>query len=154
MENFNDERAPNALLDRKLLEMIAHAAAGEAAAVEYYNRLSGMLIAADDKKTVHNIALDEAKHLRLFEELYFNLSGLRMPPLEPSEAKPSHNRQPEGSFPAIFEERLHDELGDVEFYRQIYFALANLEYRDILFEAITDELRHAQLMGLLYSKYR
>lgn len=138
------------LMDRKLLEMISHAAAGEAASMEFYKRLSEMLIAAEDKKTVRDIALDEAKHHRLFEELYCSLAGVRMPPPTPSD----ESTTPTGTFPAIFEGQMHDELSDVEFYRQIYFALSNLEYRDILFEIITDELRHAQFMGQLYAKYR
>ncbi|MCL2702688.1 MAG: ferritin-like domain-containing protein [Defluviitaleaceae bacterium] len=148
-ENAYHESHKPGLLDRKLLEMIAHAADGETAAVKYYTRLSDMLEGAD-KKTVHNIALDEAKHRRLYEELYFNIAGTRMlPPHTPPEPV-----EPKGSLHEIFEERLHDELSDVEFYRQIYQALLNLDYRDILFEIITDELRHANLMSQLYAKYK
>ena len=141
----------NNLLDRKLLEMLVHAAAGEAAAMEFYKNLSEMLVAEDDRKLVRDIALDEAKHRRLFEELFTSLSGERMPPLPQLQDEPT---TPTGSFPSIFEDRIKDELRDVEFYRQIYFALVNLDYRDILFEIITDELRHAHFMTYLYAKYR
>jgi rubrerythrin len=149
MENYEyiNEHKPS-LLDRKLLEMIAHAAAGEAAATRYYARLSDMLDGRD-KKTVHDMALDEAKHRHLFEELYANIAGVRMPPAESTEPT-----EPQGHLPEIFEERLYDELGDAEFYRQIYFALINMDYRDVMFEIITDEMRHATLMSHLYSKYK
>ena len=143
---------PPGLLEKKLLEMITHAAAGEAAAREYYMRLSDMLISSCDKRTVYDIALDETKHYRLFDELYLALCGERMP--KPNMHDLPESTIPGGNLPAIFEERLHDELHDVEFYRQIYFALNNVEFRDILFEIITDELRHAHLMNLLYAKYK
>jgi rubrerythrin len=150
MENIEcmNDRKPS-LLDRKILEMIAYAAEGEAAAVKYYTRLSEML-SGQDKKTVHNIALDEAKHRRLFEELYTAISGARLPYGGNSHEKP----EPAEFSAEIFEERLYDELGDAEFYRQIYFALVNMDYRDILFEIMTDEMRHAQLMTFLHAKYK
>jgi len=147
-EYVNDHKP--SLLDRKLLEMIVHAAEGEAAATKYYSRLSQMMTDEKDRKTVHDIALDEAKHRRLFDELYYNISGARIPPFEHF----NEPTEPAGTFLEIFEERLYDELHDAEFYRQIYFALINMDYRDVLFEIITDEKRHAQLMSFLYAKYK
>ena len=148
----NEIRKPGPLLDRKLLEMLIQAAAGEAAAANFYKDLSFKINNEADRKIVYDTSLDEVKHRRMFEELYHSLSGTHMPPyeaVEPGAADHAHS-----SLPDIFADRIKDELADVEFYRQIMFALHTMEFRDILFEIITDEMRHAQLFNYLYAKYK
>ncbi|MCL2406416.1 MAG: hypothetical protein FWC95_00660 [Defluviitaleaceae bacterium] len=136
------------LQERKLLEMIIHAATDEAAATRFYTRLSERLT-GEDRKTVHNIALDEAKHRRLFEDLYFRIAHRQMPAIETDKEEPL----PE-NLPDIFEDRIYDENADIEFYRNIYFTLINMDYRDVMFEIMSDESRHASLLNLLYAKYK
>lgn len=52
-----------------------------------------------------------------------------------------------------FSNALFGELSAVEFYRKLYFAFLNPELRDALFEIITDEQGHAQILNYMYSKY-
>jgi len=139
------------LVNRKLHDMILHAIDGESDAIKYYSQLAEAMsrggAAAEDVKTVQDIVLDEAKHRRLFEELYQAISGAPPAPrTTPPEAGPGADMREN------FKHSLRDELGDAEFYRGIYFALQTQEQRDILFEIMTDEMRHAQLMSMFFAQ--
>ena len=139
------------LMERKMLEMLHQGFHIETISSKSYKQLCDAVIAEDDKKIIKDIMLDTVKHRKCFEELFYNFCGAR--PAGPPEQQPRHHFRSK-TLPQIFEERMLEELLNVEFYRHIYFALANLEYRDTLFEIITDKLRHSQLLNYLYAKYR
>jgi rubrerythrin len=44
---------------------------------------------------------------------------------------------------------LDDELSDAKLYRTLYFAMTKPEYKNTLFEIMTDELMHADMLGMM-----
>ena len=57
------------------------------------------------------------------------------------------------SFRELLTESLFEELDSVEFYRDIMSNVETPSVREILFEIITDEQSHAQIINYLLFKY-
>ena len=57
------------------------------------------------------------------------------------------------SLRELLSESLFEELDSVEFYRDIMSNVETPSVREILFEIITDEQSHAQIINYLLFKY-
>ena len=127
-------------------EMIIDAINDETGDYKKYTALASMIDNADDSETVKSMSYDEFKHKRLFEEIYYSLTGLTAP-----EAKEAAEEVYEDITEALTES-LFEELEAVEMYREIMAAMENEAVKNMLFEIITDEQAHADLINYLLSK--
>lgn len=141
-------QTPNSPTANKyLLDMIKEAIKDEQTDADYYGNLSEKVTEKDDKETLNKIKMDEIKHNKMFNDIYYQLTGERVE-TTPESVVIGDNLCEE------FESSMFNELEAVEFYRKLLFAFLNLEIRDTLFEIITDEQAHAQKLNYLYCKYK
>jgi rubrerythrin len=128
------------------LQLIRQAVAGEREDEMFYDYLLNTAPSEEDKNIIRGIRDDEKKHFGLFRQIYYELTGQMIPPPPKTEfTKPK-------SYCMGLKRALKGELGAVEKYRKILFALQERRQINILTEIITDELRHGNLYNLLYSK--
>ncbi len=132
-----------------ILKMLIEAIKDEIKDAHYYDEIAKTLTDEDDSKIFHKMHHDEDKHRKIFSEIFEMLTG-EEPSLE--EIQPDYKQVSE-NMPENFAQSIFDELSAVEFYRKLYFAFLNTEIRDSLFEIITDEQGHAQILNYMYSKY-
>lgn len=128
------------------LQLIRTAVEGEKGDQLFYEALIQQAPTQQDRDIITSIRNDEMKHNQLFRQLYHQLTGQDIPP---SKEEPVHT-------PASYREGLQQaffgELKAVEKYRTIRQGLTSTYHRDILFEIITDEQKHADLYLYLLNK--
>ena len=112
----------------------------------YYQALSEAMPDSVDGEIVKSMSLDEYKHKRIFEEIYTALTG-EQPTISVVETETDFS-----DIPAVLVNRLFDELESVEMYRDIMSAFEDNAIRDMLFEIITDEQAHADILNYLIHK--
>ena len=128
------------------LQLIREAVAGEREDELFYDYLLSVAPSEEDKNIIRGIRNDERKHFGLFRQIYCELTGKTVPiPQKEEFTKPA-------SYCQGLKKALQGELGAVERYRKILFALQDRRQINMLTEIITDELRHGNLYNLLYSK--
>lgn len=130
------------------LQLIREAVAGEREDALFYDYLISVAPSEEDKNIIRSIRDDERKHFRLFRQVYYELTGQSIPPGQDTEfERPA-------SYCAGIEKALFGELGAVERYRRILFALQDRRQINMLTEIITDEIKHAGKYNFLYSRNR
>ncbi len=120
---------------RKFIMDLQMAINGEVKAAEFYTRLMEIAPNEEAKMFIRLARDDELKHYRMFYQLYVSLTG----------------QQPVVQKPVIrvttycegLKTALKDELEAAELYRDMYLSTTNMRVRDIMFEAMTDEMEHA-----------
>lgn len=112
----------------------------------YYQALSEAMPDSVDGEIVKSMSLDEYKHKRIFEEICTALTG-EQPTISVVETETDFS-----DIPAVLVNRLFDELESVEMYRDIMSAFEDNAIRDMLFEIITDEQSHADILNYLIHK--
>jgi len=128
------------------LELIREAVAGEVEDEKFYDYLIGLAPTEEDQEIIRSIRDDERKHFALFRQLYYELTGMMLPP--PQEGV----FMPPATYCMGLKHALRGELAAVQKYRKILFAMQSRRHINMMTEIITDELRHADLYNLLYSK--
>jgi rubrerythrin len=158
-ERMNRDAAPAVqkqnlgIHDKKLMEMIGTALMMSEDNAKVYKNLQSSLSSEDDMATARGITLDNVKHCRQLSDIMRSMTGNPSePPKTPAPQMPDRSAAAI-TLPGFFEERFHKEFTGVELFRQIYFALIDLEFRDILYEIITDKQRHAACMLMMHSKH-
>ena len=131
-----------------ILELIKDAIKDEMIDNKYYSDLANTVRDIDDKKILEQMSLDEKKHLEMFNDIYKKLTDKTFTP-ENVEYKKVSPELTENLTKSIA-----GELGGVEAYRPILFALENPQLKNYLTEIITDEQNHAARLNYMYSKYR
>lgn len=127
------------------LQLIKNAVSGEREDELFYDFLINVAPTGEAKNIIQGIRDDERKHNRMFRKIYPELTGKLLPPIQNVEfEKPK-------SYCDGVKKALQGELGAVQRYRRILFALQNRIHINMLTEIITDELRHANLYNLLFS---
>jgi len=138
---------PNKQPNRKLLDMIKEAMKDE----RYDNKKYKMMMEMTENKqindNVHHAYEDEAKHYRMFQEIYEDLTG------EDLEV-PVPRVELEERFIDNVKSSIEGELEAVELYRDIRAMLTSKKHRDMLFEIITDEQEHATRFVYIYAMIR
>lgn len=129
------------------LELIRGAVSGEREDELFYDYLINEAPDQEDKDIITSIRNDERKHNKMFRELYYQLTGQMLPKQMPGEEFSKPISYCEGLKKALF-----GELGAVERYRRILFALQNRTHINMLTEIITDELKHASKYNYLITK--
>ena len=132
-----------------IVKMLIEAIKDEIRDAHFYDSIAEMLSDEDDRKIFHKMHHDEDKHRKIFMEIYEILTGETPSP----EELMTDEKEISENMTQNFSNAIFDELSSVEFYRKLYFAFLNQEIRDSLFEVITDEQSHAQILNYMYSKY-
>ncbi len=126
------------------LKLIAESVGDEREDELFYDCLLSIAPAAQ-REIISSIRDDERKHVKMFRQLYWELTGQDLPPTqEPTFERPQSYC--EGISKAIF-----GELSAVERYRKILYGLTFLPYRNMLTEIYTDELKHATKWNYLFA---
>ena len=133
---------------QRSLELIAEAVQGEKEDRVFYEYLISVAPTKEDQEIITSIRNDEVKHNLLFKKIYQDFTGQQV------------QEAPDEEFiaPASYEEGLRQalfgELRAVEKYREIRKGLPQRYYRDIVFDILTDELKHASKYNFLYTDQR
>jgi rubrerythrin len=127
-----------------LLNLIIEAMKDERADRAKYKTMIDMSKSDKVRKQIEFAFNDEGKHYKMFQQIYYILTGQYMdiPMPEPKKSE---------KFIEAIESSINGELEAVELYRKIRSMLANTQLRDMLFEIITDEQEHATRFVYLYS---
>jgi rubrerythrin len=130
--------------DRKLPDLLKEAMLDEKKDHRKYRMMMEM---TDNKEVIEQIRFayeDEAKHYKMFQEIYEELTGKEIQVPTPEQEK--YNKLIDAVKSSI-----NGELEAVEFYRDIRAMLRAKKHRDMLYEIITDEQEHATRFVYLYS---
>jgi len=125
------------------LKLIRDALGGERHDELFYSYLLSIAPNEEANHIISRIRDDELKHNKMFRTIYFQLTGQYLPYGE-DEAFVKPESYCEGLKTALL-----GELGAVERYRQILFAMENPVHANMLIEIITDELKHSGLYNML-----
>lgn len=128
------------------LQLIRDAVSGEREDELFYDYLINEAPSEEDKNIIRSIRDDEKKHFRMFRMIYSELTGQKAPP-----PKQAEFQKPE-SYCAGIQKALFGELGAVERYRRILFAMQDRRHINMLTEIITDEIKHSGKYNFLFSK--
>ncbi len=128
------------------LMAVRQASEGEATGRAFYDYLISAAPSQEDKDIITGIRNDEVKHLKLFAQLYFDITGEKLPMVQ---AAPFE--QP-ASYCAGLKQALLGAQYAVVKYRKVLFAMRNRRHINMVTEIITDELRHLGLYNYLFSK--
>jgi rubrerythrin len=121
---------------RKLLDMIKKAMHDEKHDNKKYRMMMDMTDNKDVRDNIRHAYEDEAKHYRMFQEIYRDLTGEEI-------EIPTPKVELSDRFIDNIKSSIQGELGAVELYRDIRSMLNTKRHRDMLFEIITDEQEHA-----------
>ena len=127
---------------------IRQATEGEAEDRASYEYLISIAPSQEDRDIIDGIRNDEMKHFKLFRQLYFDITGEKLPP-----AQTAPFEQP-ASYCEGLKKALLGEQSAVVKYRRVLFAMRNRRHINMMTEIITDELRHLGLYNYLFSKNR
>lgn len=139
MNRNNQRRLQNALNE------IKKSVQGEREDELFYDDLINLAPNQEQKDIIKSIRDDERKHNNFLRNIYQDLTGEMIRPIEDvSYEKPT-------SYIDGIKKALFGELSAVERYRRIRAEMPNQYLRDILFEILTDELKHAAKYNYLYT---
>jgi rubrerythrin len=128
------------------LKLIAEAVQGEKEDQIFYDYLIANAPTQEQKEIISTIRNDEIRHNQLYKKMYKELTGQEVQLAEEEEFEP----------PASFEQGIRKailgEMKAMEKYRIIRQGLPHRFYRDIVFEILTDELKHGSLYNLIYTE--
>ena len=132
-------------LERSLY-LIMEALADETSDRNFYQYL--MQIAPDNEQQniIKLIRDDEIKHFKMFRMIYQEIA------CESPLVNQKKDFKEPASYCAAIQQAIFGELNAVELYRQIMFGMCCQRHRDMLFEIITDEIKHSGKWNFLYSK--
>lgn len=128
------------------LKLIKEGVIGEKSDELFYNYLISIAPDEEDKEIITSIRDDELKHNRMFRQIYKDYTGQEIGEGENIDFEKTEDYI-DGIVKALF-----GELKAVEKYREIRAGLPTRNSRDMLFEIITDELKHASKYNYLYTK--
>ena len=130
---------------KKSLEGIKKAVQGEKEDELFYDYLISIAPTDDEKKIIASIRDDERGHNKMFRQIYKSITGIDLPQGDGEEfTKPA-------SYLDGIKTALFGELAAVEKYREIRRGLPCTMYRDILFNIITDEIKHSAKYNYLFT---
>jgi len=111
----------------------------------FYDYLISVAPTREEKDIIVSIRDDERNHNKLFRKIYKDFTGMEVP-LGGEEIFEKPRSYIDGIKKALF-----GELRAVEKYRAIRRALPMGPYRDVLFDIITDEIKHSSKYNYLFT---
>lgn len=146
MEYKNNQMSNNQMLQMSM-EGVRKAVKGEREDELFYDYLISEAPTNEEKDIITSIRDDERRHNRLFRRIYQDFTGMEVPKSDEEEKFEVPESYIDGIKKALF-----GELAAVERYRSIRRGLPRgVFYRDILFDIITDELKHASKYNYLFT---
>ncbi|OOM14236.1 ferritin family protein [Clostridium saccharobutylicum] len=146
MEYKNNQMSNNQMLQMSI-EGVRKAVKGEREDELFYDYLISEAPTNEEKDIITSIRDDERRHNRLFRRIYQDFTGMEVPKNDEEEKFEVPESYIDGIKKALF-----GELAAVERYRAIRRGLPReVFYRDILFDIITDELKHASKYNYLFT---
>ena len=130
---------------QEALEWVKEAVQGEREDELFYDYLISVAPTREEKEIIASIRDDERRHNRLFRKIYKDFTGMEVP----SGGEETFER-PRSYIDGI-KKALFGELKAVEKYRAIRRALPMGPYRDVLFDIITDEIKHSSKYNYLFT---
>lgn len=127
------------------LEGVAKAVQGEREDELFYDYLITVAPTKEEKDIIASIRDDERRHNMLFRQIYKDFTGMEVP-MGKEENFEKPNSYLEGIKKALF-----GELKAIEKYREIRKGLPMRIYKDILFDIITDEIKHSAKYNYLFT---
>lgn len=103
----------------------------------FYDYLISVAPSREEKEIIQSIRDDERKHNQMFRSMYQSLTG------QPVMVKADVDFEKPKLYIDGIKRALFGELAAVERYRDIRAGLPDRYYRDMVFEILTDELKHA-----------
>lgn len=140
---MNDFRTDNVKLPKtyktldEALDLIKKAIEGEKEDECFYNYLSSIAPTKEEKLIISSIRDDEKKHSKYFKEIYTFYTGKSI-----AKSINTALEKPKSYIHGIKKAKL-GELSAVEKYRNIRAGIPDEYYKDMTFEILTDELKHA-----------
>lgn len=119
------------------LDLVKEAIQDEREDELFYDYLISLAPTKEEKDIITTIRDDERKHNKYFREIYAFYMGKTIPSSEESSFQ-----KPQSYIEGIKKAKF-GELGAVEKYRDIRAGIPDEYYRDMTFEILTDELKHA-----------
>ncbi|WP_038299093.1 ferritin family protein [Metaclostridioides mangenotii] len=143
---------PNPIQLQNSINMIGDSIESEKKDAQFYQWLIDNIPASDlssnqvkqIKSIIESIRNDELNHNKMFQNMYHQLTGNIVTPIDEEFIPPE-------SFKVGITDALMGELEAVKKYRLIMSGLPSLYYRDIVFNILTDELRHASLYNYIFA---
>ncbi|MGO4272823.1 ferritin-like domain-containing protein [Paenibacillus sp. TAF58] len=129
-----------------VLNLILQSIAGERNDELFYQELIRLAPAEKEKEVITGIRDDERKHRQMFRNIYTQLTG--MPPTGIEATEPIEHVS---DYLSGIEKALFGELKAFEKYRTLYLNIRPV-YRDMIFEIMTDEIKHASYYNWLFAK--
>jgi|BioPla2DNA2_1021312.scaffolds.fasta_scaffold06473_4 rubrerythrin len=120
-------------IDDKISELIEEAAKIEKRLFAYDKRIMEIIESEVDKKRILKISFNQKKHEKMFGEIYQGLTGRKLL----IDFKDLDLR--EENIKAIIDNRIFQGFEAIDFYRKIYFLLAAVEWKQMMYEIIGDE---------------
>ncbi|MBB6216577.1 rubrerythrin [Anaerosolibacter carboniphilus] len=128
------------------LALVKDAAQGEREDELFYDYLISVAPTKEEKDIIATIRDDERKHNKMFRQIYRYFTGQEIPPAKDEEfEKP--NSYIYGVTKALF-----GELAAMERYRIIRAGMPDRYHRDMVFEILTDEMKHADKYNYILNK--
>lgn len=137
---------PEAL--QKSLALMFEAVQGEKEDRLFYEYLISVAPTQEDKEIISSIRDDEIRHNLMFKKMYKDFTGQ-----EVMDVTAEGFKKP-ASYTDGIQQALFGELKAVEKYREIRKGLPDRQNRDVVFEILTDELKHAAKYNFLYTENR
>ena len=125
--------------------LILDALGDEAHDRAFYQYIQTLTTDSSQREIIRSIRNDEIKHFRMFETIYREVTCR-----DPMVKQNAEFEMPE-NYCAAIQKAIFGELGAVEIYREIMFSLCCQRHRDMLFEIISDELKHSVKWNFLYA---
>jgi rubrerythrin len=132
------------ILHQNVLQLIVEAMKDERLDRAKYKMMMEMAKSEKIRKQIEFAYEDEGKHYKMFQQIYFKLSGRVIDVQAPKVEK--YDR-----LINAIESSINGELEAVELYRKIRAMLPTRQLRDMVYEIITDEQEHATRFVYLYS---
>jgi len=138
---------PTVQIPKEILELIKTSVASEKEDERFYDYLLSVATSPEDKKIIESIRNDERNHNQMLRKIYLELTGVSLP-------KAPDVKEPELNITYIkgLEAALMGELSAVEKYRKILGEMSDKQRYNMMFEILTDELKHAAKYNFLITK--
>lgn len=122
----------------KALDLVKEAVKGEREDELFYDYLISKAPTKEQKEIITSIRNDERNHNKWFREIYKCYTGKEISKCDGGEDFEKPKSYIEGIKKALF-----GELSAMEKYRTIRAGLPSRYYRDLVFQILTDEIKHA-----------
>ena len=137
--------------DKRLLELLEIAQQETIQSLSAFDALIKNEALQSDIETLRNAYLDEIKHLKLLQEILYNITGKSS---STQQITPHTTETTSQNVSSEIEKTLHQEMEQTDFFRELLIAIPQTDLRDILFEIITDKQDHCIRLCFLFSKYK